>query len=262
MNLIIYKITNKINQKSYIGLTTRSLRQRWSEHCSAARKGSQKVIHKAIQKYGSDNFSVDVIDCSSKTLEELFQKEKDYIKIYESFNTGKGYNCTDGGDFFVMSSEERLKRSKRLLGRRLSEDVKRKISETKRKYPTIITDEYRAKISKASTGRVFSPESIEKRVQKLRGQKRNDEQKRKMGIKNIGRKLTEEHKKKISESGKNKTNKPFTMFKNGQNLGIFQNIKEFCSKYDLNEVSTSKILRKLILTAKGYSGYRLDNLLK
>ena len=258
MNLIVYKITNKTNQKSYIGITTRALSQRWAEHCGASRKGSNKAIHKAIRKYGPENFLIESIDNSSKTLEELYQKEKEYIKQYNTFQSHQGYNCTDGGDYFIMTSEERLKRSKRLLGHKLSDETKRRISETKKQNPRIITDEYRQKISRTSTGRVFSAESIEKRAQKLRGQTRTKEQKQKMGAQNIGRKLTEDHKRKISQSGKNKTNKPFIMFKDDQNLGVFNNIRHFCTQYDLNDVSTSKILRGLIPSAKGYSGYRID----
>lgn len=258
MNLIVYKITNKTNGKCYIGITTCGLSQRWAKHCSTARCSGKKVFHRAIRKYGAENFIVESIDNTAKSLEELYSKEKEYIKQYNTFDSHQGYNCTDGGELFIMTSEERLKRSKRMLGRKLSEETKRKISETKKLNPTIITDEYRKKISETSKGRIFSPESIEKRAQKLRGQKRTDEQKHKMGLKNIGRILSLERKKQISESLIGKRNKPFTMFKNDQNLGIFENIKEFCSKYDLNDVSTSKILRGLITSAKGYTGHRID----
>ena len=123
-----------------------------------------------------DNFLVEMIDDSARSLEDLYQKEKYYIEHYNTFNSNIGYNCTDGGKRFAMSNKERLKRSQSMLGRKLSEETKRKISITKLKHPTIITDEYRSKISKSSTGRVFSKESIEKRADKLRGQKRTIQQ--------------------------------------------------------------------------------------
>ena len=261
MNLIVYKITNKINQKCYIGITTRALSQRWAEHCSASRRNSKKAIHRAINKYGQNNFNVEIIDTAT-SLEELYAKEQQLIKQYESFNTHKGYNCTSGGEFFVMTPEERLKRSKRMLGIKHSEITKKRISETKKNYPFIITDEYREKQRIASTGRKHSPESIEKTASKNRGKKRTIEQRAKFGIKNTGKKHSEEHKAKISKSLVGTHNKPFTMFKTGICLGVFDNIKQFCDQYDLNEVSTSKILRKLIIEAKEYSGYRLDNIKK
>lgn len=260
MNYIVYKITNTINQKIYIGITTRSLSQRWAEHCKEARSNSQKAIHRAIRKYHVENFQKEIIDNSSQSLEELFLKEKGYIEQYNSFNNPQGYNCTSGGDFFQMTSEERLKRAQRMLGCKHTEETKLKISQTKKLYPTIITDEYRQKISQSSKGRIFTPESIEKRAKKLRGQKRTPEQKQKMGFKNIGRILTKEHRQKISQNNIGKGNKPFKMFLEGVDLGIFKNIDEFCSRYNLNAVSTSKILRKLITSAKGYSGYRIDEI--
>lgn len=85
----IYLITNKINDKKYVGLTTRSIEIRWKEHC---RHSSQR-IDEAIQEYGQDNFTIEKIeDCDDAQLDE---KEIYWIEYYNSHKDG--YNETIGG---------------------------------------------------------------------------------------------------------------------------------------------------------------------
>lgn len=95
----IYKITNKINQKIYIGLS-RNIEKRWKEHKNIAFniKSPQynKHLYKAIRKYGIENFEFTVLE---ECLEnELSQKEIYYIKQFNSFL--EGYNETTGGEFY------------------------------------------------------------------------------------------------------------------------------------------------------------------
>lgn len=93
--MIVYKITNKINNKVYIGQTKRSLRVRITAHVYSANvKKSQLRLHKAIRKYGIDNFTWDTIKvCDS--LEELNKCEIEQINRHNSF--ARGYNMTKGG---------------------------------------------------------------------------------------------------------------------------------------------------------------------
>jgi group I intron endonuclease len=104
MSNIIYKITNKINNKIYIGLTTRSLEERWNEHISVAFNPNSKdynaIFKKAIRKYGVLNWDLEIIDTAT-TIQELKEKEQYWIKYYNSFAFDKnsnGYNSTRGGD--------------------------------------------------------------------------------------------------------------------------------------------------------------------
>ena len=69
--MIIYKITNLINGKVYIGQTTRTLEERMNEHY----RKSDIVVDKAIQKYGRENFSTEVVD-DADSIEELNEKEE------------------------------------------------------------------------------------------------------------------------------------------------------------------------------------------
>lgn len=85
----IYKITNLINNKIYIGLTTRTVESRWKEHC----RHNSQMIDKAIEEFGKENFSIETIEeCEEENLDE---REKYWITYYDSFNNG--YNNTLGG---------------------------------------------------------------------------------------------------------------------------------------------------------------------
>lgn len=89
----IYKITNQVNNKCYIGQSI-CIEKRWKEHIYEAEKGDKNYkLYLAIRKYGIDNFTFEVIEeCSEKDLNE---KEIFYIKKYDSYLNG--YNSTLGG---------------------------------------------------------------------------------------------------------------------------------------------------------------------
>ena len=95
MNGFIYKITNNLNNKVYIGQTIQKPIERFYQHC--AKKCDKyilnMVIHKAIFKYGKDNFTFEVIEEVPK--QQLNEREEYWIKYYNSYTDG--YNSTKGG---------------------------------------------------------------------------------------------------------------------------------------------------------------------
>ena len=97
MSCGIYKITNKINGKSYIGCS-KNIEHRWIAHKSEAildhNPQYNYSIHKAFRKYGLDNFKFEIIELIPE--DELFNREQYWIKYYNSYI--KGYNETEGGD--------------------------------------------------------------------------------------------------------------------------------------------------------------------
>jgi len=103
---LIYKITNKITNKSYIGQTIYSVKKRYKGHLSAAFKyNSGFYIHRSMRKYGEDNFKIEIIESnipilcdlkSKKTL--LYIRERYWINYYDTYNNG--YNLTEGDEFF------------------------------------------------------------------------------------------------------------------------------------------------------------------
>ncbi len=94
----IYKITNLINNKIYIGKTCRDINTRWNEHCSRAFNQEDNLyLHNAINKYGKNNFNIEEID-STDNINILNQLEQKYIDLYRSNQKEFGYNLTIGGD--------------------------------------------------------------------------------------------------------------------------------------------------------------------
>lgn len=95
MRGFIYKITNTINSKSYIGQTIQNVRERFYQHCATkcSKAVSNMAIHRAIKKYGKSNFTVEVIEEIDSA--NLNDRERYWIKYYNSYNNG--YNSTKGG---------------------------------------------------------------------------------------------------------------------------------------------------------------------
>ena len=89
----IYRITNTINNKVYIGQTKREPKLRFDEY----RRGSHNEhLNSSFATYGFDKFKFEVIDTASSP-EELNSKEIYYISYYNSTNSSKGYNLSEGG---------------------------------------------------------------------------------------------------------------------------------------------------------------------
>ena len=95
MRGFIYKITNTINGKSYIGQTIQNVKERFYQHCATkcSKAVSNMAIHRAIKKYGKSNFTVEVIEEIDSA--NLNDRERYWIKYYNSYNNG--YNSTKRG---------------------------------------------------------------------------------------------------------------------------------------------------------------------
>ena len=94
----IYKITNSINQKSYIGKTVQTIEKRWKEHIKDSRKYVNRPLYRAFNKYGIENFSIDLIE--EVDIRELSNKEIYWIEYYHTYSNG--YNATLGGDGKIL----------------------------------------------------------------------------------------------------------------------------------------------------------------
>ncbi len=97
--MLIYKITNILNNKCYIGQTVKTGEERWKEHKAHAfgshPNDQNKTLYKAIRKYGIENFTFEVIQDNIETFQQLDKAEIYWIDYYNSFI--KGYNETFGG---------------------------------------------------------------------------------------------------------------------------------------------------------------------
>ena len=107
----IYKITNLVNDKVYIGQSARGVQQRFHRHIQDAMSERLDThFARAIRKYGPENFVVDVID-TADTQDELNRKEQYWIRHYDSIH--HGYNETDatykcGGNTYMSKTELEL----------------------------------------------------------------------------------------------------------------------------------------------------------
>lgn len=103
---LIYKHTSPSN-KSYIGYTKNTMEIRYRGHCKSAEKGSDCRFHKAIRKYGKENFISEIIHDNILTIEEAKILEKKYIIEFNTLGRNSdGYNMTPGGDGVQLFGEE------------------------------------------------------------------------------------------------------------------------------------------------------------
>lgn len=104
----IYKIINKINNKQYVGKTTQTLEERYLGHIKCAKNKVNRYLYDAMNKYGYDNFSIQLIEeCDDSILND---REIFWIAELNTYwLNGCGYNMTfggDGGDTWLALSEE------------------------------------------------------------------------------------------------------------------------------------------------------------
>lgn len=98
----IYKVTNNINGKVYIGKTVETVEKRWKEHLLMQRRSiaQDRTFYKALNKYGISNFSIETLE-EVNDVNLLDEREIYWIQYYHSYVGEKpcrGYNETRGGD--------------------------------------------------------------------------------------------------------------------------------------------------------------------
>lgn len=113
--MIIYLITNRVNNKQYVGQTRSSLRKRFNQHCDIRNK---TAISYAIRKYGKENFSIEALCENINNLDELNKLEIQYIKDLNTISPN-GYNVESGGRCSSPSEETKRKISKANRGRKI-----------------------------------------------------------------------------------------------------------------------------------------------
>lgn len=121
MKYIIYKVTNLINQKIYIGSTHNTIKHRFMKHVVESNNRCSTYFHKAIRKYGKENFKIEELffvfnESDLNYFEDLF------IDQYNSLNPNVGYNLVysdrrDGANKYIsecMKKDWQVNRESRL----------------------------------------------------------------------------------------------------------------------------------------------------
>lgn len=192
--MFIYLITNQITGKCYVGQTRRSLAQRFCSHKRVVGKANAcKALSDAMLVHGTDNFTIELLrTCESQ--EEMNHWEIHFIAKFGTFAPG-GYNLTLGGggkSGYKHSAESIAKRNVHFIGKTLSDEHKRKVSDSlignQRALGLKHTDATKQKISAAFKGKKRSPFSTEHRE--------------KIGAARRGTKASEEARRTMSEGQK------------------------------------------------------------
>ena len=211
---IIYKSTNIINNKPYVGQTFHTLEWRKKKHISASAH-PKSYFHYALKKYGAQNFYWEDIDIADSE-EELNAKEREYILINNSYENG--YNMTLGGEgrFGFKTSEETKSKLSKVnkveknwnYGKHWSEEVKRKVSETEKGKK--LSEKTKKRMSDAHKGKPLSKEHKRKirenhwdssgKNNPMYGKHHSEEVKRKISEGSKGKFVSKETRRKISES--------------------------------------------------------------
>lgn len=198
--MTVYRITNTINGKIYIGQTTLTTDRRWKMHLRDCTKERNNKFYNAIKKYGSENFAIDIVEENITSKEMLNEREKYWIAHYDCYKNG--YNSTPGGETSPMCDPIVAKKiSETMKGRKFTEEHKRHIREAMAgKSGTPHTEEHKKYMSELMMNRVVSEQTCEKLRQINTGKKQSIATRKKRSEAMKGRKFTEEHKSKISES--------------------------------------------------------------
>jgi hypothetical protein len=221
--MIIYKATNLINNKFYIGKTIQTFEKRKTQHIYVANLNNKRdasYFHRALKKYGKENFKWEIVNNSCLSEIELSKLEQSLILSYKKECRYLLYNTTDGGDGAsgLVHSEKTKKRLSIAhkgqipwaKGKKFTEETRQKMSEAhKGKKHSEEQNEKQREIMKGNQyglGRKPTEESIQKMRQAQLGKKHphTEEAKRKMSIARKGIPKSEEWKRKIGESNKNK----------------------------------------------------------
>jgi len=113
----IYLITNLLNEKYYVGWTSKSIKERWEYHCFCAENGSTWHISNAIRKYNESSFSQQAL-AETDSVEKAKELEKLWILALQSYIPEIGYNMTMGGDgpgWQLLEGQEKEEFEKRRL---------------------------------------------------------------------------------------------------------------------------------------------------
>lgn len=192
MGFLAYKITCLANGKSYIGITKRSIKARWSDHCEAAAIGGRRHrLAAAMRKYGVEQFEIHPIACAL-TIDALYDLERELI-AQEGTIIPAGYNMTSGGNgparltpspeaiaktaaanrgrkFPPRSAEWSAKIAAKARGRKWTPGMREKMEG--RFKGRVFTPEWKAKISAAKKGQGPSPEQARAHSAKTKGVKK------------------------------------------------------------------------------------------
>lgn len=272
--MIIYKTTNLVNGKIYIGQ---------DKYNNPRYLGSGKILHLAFQKYGIENFNKEILE-ECESVEDLNEREKYWIGFYNSTDRKIGYNIAlggNGGDTISKhpnrdeirskhsewmiennptrgrkKTEDEIERWKESyvgkyrgknnpnFGRKMSKSSKDKMSKARKQWWDNLTDDERTefgkKISEANTGKPGNKWTDEQKKAHSEWMKQNNPMKGKTHTDEVKQRISEANKKPKSEETKrklseaNKGKKPGNMVKVEVDGIVYESLTEASIKTGIN----------------------------
>ena len=256
--MIIYKITNKINGKIYIGQTTRDLNERWNNHCFYKHK-KKSAINEAIKVYGKENFFIEEL-AKAISYEELDKLEIDYIKNMNSL-APNGYNLKTGGSNgyrYTAESRQRMREAK--LGTFASEGTKQKMSEV---HTARWKDQSLRDKKSQSSKEVWKSEGYRKKISKSRKTYWSDLANRDVASRRAKAALTPKLRQQVSDAVKDSHARPEVKAKFqasverhkrsvvDSNGTVYSSIKEAAEKNNISGSSIIKVIKGRYKSAGG-----------
>ncbi len=188
--MFVYKITNNVTGKAYIGITTKSVVSRWKAHQSNAFvKNVNYYLYHVMRKYGLEAFSIETL-YEASSVKELLAVEKGLIAQYGTYSLANGYNQTLGGEgvFGLKWTPEAIEKMRvrvkqrlsdpinhPMYGKKHSEESRKKMARSAKTKPPV-SEKTRFKLSVAGVGRKIPREAVERARAKRLGVKRTPEQ--------------------------------------------------------------------------------------
>lgn len=237
----VYKHTNKINGKVYIGITSQKPQKRWD--CGRGYK-KNKHFWDAIQKYGWENFEHEIL-FENVTPDDAFSKEKELILEYGSRDYRKGYNISTGGEGGATGL---VGENHPMYGKKHSREAIKRMSDKKKGIP-------------------YSPERYESFLKSLNREKLRERAYRTIAGCNKGKTLSEETRRKISESnrglkrsnetkvniGKSKSKAVIQLTKEGEILRSWMSARQAALELGIQAGHISKVCKNQRKTAGGFA---------
>ena len=203
----IYKITNTVNGKAYIGQTIQDAEKtRIRDHLTG---NGNRILKNAVKKYGREAFTFEILH-DGIIPEFLDTLEKEAIAKFNTL-TPNGYNLrTGGGRGTSLSEKSRRKLSETMKEVMNRPEVRRKVSESQK--GRVFSEEHRRKLSEAHKGKIILKKTRRKISEANKGRKHSQEFCRKISEAKkgenhhlYGKKLSESHRRKIGQAHKGKT---------------------------------------------------------
>lgn len=263
----IYKITNLITNKCYVGFS-KNAAKRFKRHLTLAENGVNRRLYDSIRKHGKENFILEII-ATCVTKEEAVELEKFWISELNSLMPN-GYNMTvggDGGNTLVGWTEEEKKelytrQANTRIGMKHTEETKEKIS--KAHLGKTMPEEQKLRLSETLKKIGHKPPTIKGKIPWMKGKKHTEESLKKISSARLGKSYEdlwdisyiEERKAKLRENFSGENNPLYVEFTVFDKLKVLKYIsknikfrlKDSHKTFGFSEFKIRELLREIGIT--------------